>query len=235
MKRSILILTLLSLYYNNTFGQCIANSGSDRVICTNMFGVDTTQIGTTSSVIGGIPPYTYKWETNYTVTVGSNTITKTASDFLNDTTLATPLVIASAENPVIFILTIIDSIGNVCKDTTMVRFSHFTINLGYLTYNISLGDSIYLNNGTNVSSNFPPFQYLWKPNVGLTDSTSYAFWAKPNSSVAYYVTLIDSAGCSIEADPYYYINVSSVGLNELKGERFEIAAFPNPTNDIINF
>lgn len=236
MKKSILVLTtLFCFYYGSIIGQCFTNAGPDIIICTNMFGVDTTQIGVTSSTIGGIPPYTYSWETNYTVTVGITTITKTASEFLNDTTLETPLVVASAENPVIFILTVTDSIGNICTDTVVIQFSHFMINLGYLTFNIAQGDSIYLNYGTNVSSNFPPFQYLWKPNIGLSDSTSYAFWAKPNSSVAYYVTLTDSAGCSIEVAPYYYINVSPVGLNEFKNERFKITAFPNPTKGIINF
>jgi hypothetical protein len=235
MKHSILILTILiSFCYYKVTGQCIANAGPDRIICTNMNGVDTTQIGTTPAATGGTTPYAYSWEANYTITIGSTAITKTASDYLNDTTIATPLIIASEDNPVTFILTVTDSVGNICKDTTVIRFSRFMFTLGYLTFNIAQGDSVFLNYGTNVSSNFPPFQYLWKPNQGLTDSTSLSFWAKPNSSPAYYVTLTDSAGCSIESAPYYYVNVSAVGINETANNKFWISTYPNPTNDIIN-
>lgn len=199
-----------------------------------MNGVDTTQIGTTPAATGGIAPYTYRWEANYTITIGSTTITKTASDYLNDTTIATPIITASEDNPVTFILTVTDSVGNVCKDTVVIKFSRFIFTLGYLTFYISQGDSVFLNYGANVSSNFPPFQFLWKPNQGLIDSTSLSFWAKPNSSTAYYVTLTDSSGCSIESTPYYYVNVSPVGINEAANNKIRFSTYPNPTNDIIN-
>lgn len=235
MKKSILILTTLSIfYYNNTIGQCTTNAGPDRIICTNMFGVDTTQIGVTSSTIGGIPPYTYSWETNYTVTVGMTTITKTASDYLNDTTISTPLIIAAEDNPVIFVLTVKDSIGNICKDTTVIKFSRFFVTL--LNYSIwsPPNNNIFLDQGINVSSNFPPFQYLWKPSQGLVDSTSLSFWIHPDSSIAYYVIITDSAGCSFEAPPYYYIYITPLGINKVALKNFKITTFPNPSKDIIN-
>jgi hypothetical protein len=89
--------------------------------------------------------------------------------------------------------------------------------LSYMTYTINRGDSLFLNQGTNVSVNFPPYKYLWKPNEGLTDSTSLSFWVKPNYPTAYHVTLTDSAGCSIEAPPYYYIGINKPGYESVFG------------------
>lgn len=228
-----ILATFIGLSLNQVSAQCIANAGPDKIICTNMFGVDTTQIGTSPAVTGGTPPYIYRWTAHYTKTIGSATVTKTASDYLNDTTLATPLIIASEDEPVEFTLTVKDNIGNNCSDTTIISFSRFMMTLGYQIYTIASGDSIYLNSGVNISSNYPPFHYLWRPSESLTDSTSLSFWAKPAVSTTYYVTLTDSANCSMQAAPYYYVLVSPEGVNEFNNN-VQISAYPNPSNSTIN-
>lgn len=199
-----------------------------------MYGADTTQIGTVPAATGGTSPYTYSWEANYTITIGTTTITKTASDYLNDTTIATPLIIAAEDNPVTFVLTVKDSIGNICKDTTVIKFSRFFVTLLYYSIWTPPNNNIFLDQGINVSSNFPPFQYLWQPSQGLADSTSLSFWIQPDSSITYYVIITDSAGCSFKAPPYYYIHVTPLGINEVALKDFKITTFPNPSKDIIN-
>jgi hypothetical protein len=209
-------------------GQCIADAGQNVVVCSYWNGLDTIQIGGNPSVSGGVPPYTYKWETEWQV----GSWTYTASDFLNDTTIANPSVINSGEN-LTFHLTVIDSESTICTDYVHVDFTNFGTHMGYIMYNIQQGDKIYLEGMENVFGGFPPFEYLWKPNHGLTDSTSLSFWAKPDSSVAYYLTLTDSSGCSATGAPVYYLNVMPVAIEQIENERIEINVYPNPSKEQI--
>lgn len=213
-KVNCFLIFLLIAGFQNSKGQCIANAGPDRVICSTWSGIDTTVIGGMPAVTGGQAPYTYSWEANYVRTIGSITVVLTASDFLDDTTVANPSIIAGVEDSVLFIFTVRDSLQQVCSDSVLISFSRFYSHLGFLTFNINSGDSIYLNYGTNVFGNRPPMSYLWQPTLGLEDSTSLSFWAKPPVDVAYYLIVTDSAGCSITGSPLYYINVSNVGIGD---------------------
>jgi hypothetical protein len=229
MKKPILIsMILLLTQINIVKGQCIADAGQNVVVCSYWNGLDTIQIGGNPSVSGGVPPYTYKWETEWQV----GSWTYTASDFLNDTTIANPSVINSGEN-LTFHLTVIDSESTICTDYVHVDFTNFGTHMGYIMYNIQQGDKIYLEGMENVFGGFPPFEYLWKPNHGLTDSTSLSFWAKPDSSVAYYLTLTDSSGCSATGAPVYYLNVMPVAIEQIENERIEINVYPNPSKEQI--
>jgi hypothetical protein len=66
---------------------------------------------------------------------------------------------------------------------------------------------------------------------GLTDSTSLSFWAKPDTSIAYYATITDSAGCTATEGPYYFIHVLPVSVEELSN--LNVAIYPNPATDFI--
>lgn len=233
-KVNLIIIVLFLIQVNTAKGQCTANAGFDKEICNGWWGIDTTQLGGNPSIIGGIPPYTFIWETTEIITIGTNTYKFTASDFLNDTTLSNPLIIYTNGNPLEFILTVIDGNNNTCKDTVLIKFSNFGTTLGYFVFNIQQGDSIFLNYGTNIGGGTPPYQYLWKPNLGLSDSTSLIFWAKPDSSVDYYVTVTDSFGCVAVGAPLYEVNVHSVNVNNINKQDFQVSIFPNPANDFIN-
>ena len=229
MKKLILISTILFLTQTNLMkGQCIAEAGEDIVVCSDWNGLDTIQIGGNPTASGGTPPYTYIWETSWAV----GSWTYTASDFLNDTTLANPSIVNSGEN-LTFFLTVIDSESNICTDSMHVDFINFGTHLGYITYTIQQGDSIYLTGWENIFGGFPPFQYLWRPNHGLTDSTSLSFWAKPDTSVAYYITLTDSSGCSAVGAPVYFVNVTPLSIDLLDKKETKIIVFPNPSKDQI--
>jgi hypothetical protein len=220
-----------------SMGQCIADAGVYQVACVGMEGVEPINLGGDPAAIGGTPPYTYTWDALYTITIGSFTITMTASDFLDDTTLANPTIKSywETDDLIKFHLTVTDSENNTCRDTTSIKFSLYYLYPDYFSFNINQGESVYLNWGTNLSGGIPPYYYLWRPNHGLTDSTSLSFWAKPDHSIAYYVTMTDSAGCSMVGPYYYYIYVTPVSVPEQILNTASIKIFPNPCNDLLTF
>jgi hypothetical protein len=213
---------------NLVLGQCIADAGPDITVCGDWSGIDTVQMGGNPTATGGVPPYTYIWETTWQV----GSWTYTASDFLNDTTLANPSIIYPGED-LTFYLTVVDSESNICKDSVNVKSSIFGTHLMYVYYTIQQGDSIFLTGLDNVLGGIPPVKYLWRPNHGLTDSTSLSFWAKPDKYVAYYLTATDSAGCSATGAPVYFINVIPVSIEHHDVSENRSNVFPNPSGDRI--
>ena len=123
---------------------------------------------------------------------------------------------------------------SLSTDSVNVRFSLFGTHLGNLSYEIQQGDSIFLSGFSNVMGGIPPLNYLWQPNHGLSDSTSPSFWAKPEYSVAYYVTVTDSAGCSATGSPVYYVTVLPISTNQYDFKK-PIEIYPNPARDHITF
>jgi len=227
MNKFLLVIILLA-HIQPAIGQLLVDAGDDVVVCNDWLGMDTVQLGGNPTASGGIPPYTYSWETTWTV----GSWTYTASDFLDDTTLANPTVIYTGEH-LTFYLTVTDSESNTGIDTIVVDFTNFGTHLGTVTFNIQQGDSIYLFGCENVFGGFPPYRYLWRPNHGLLDSTSLHFWAKPDSSVAYYLSATDSSGCTAVGAPVYYINVLPVSVNPKDDHNSEVRVFPNPATDHI--
>ena len=235
MKKLAVTLTMICLaMIYSAFSQVVSDAGPDRVVCAGIHPMDTVTIGGSPSAAGGAPPYTYAWETEYTWSIGSHTFNFTASDFLNDTTHANPKIIHPIGDTIQFRLTVTDSENNTATDTTTVFFAYFASHLAYMTYWINQGDSIFLYGWENIFGGFPPYQYLWRPNHGLTDSTSLAFWAKPEYSVAYYMTLTDSAGCVVTGAPVYYVNVQPLNVEEFENQNSLVKIYPNPVSNYLN-
>lgn len=118
------------------FSQISADAGSNKVVCVGIQDMDTVAIGGSPSASGGTPPYTYTWEAEYTVILGSQTINFTASNLLNDTTLANPKIIMAETDTIEFRLTVTDSKGHTARDTTIVYYSVFGTHLS--TYSFTL-------------------------------------------------------------------------------------------------
>jgi len=237
MKNTILLLLGLILIPGlQLFAQCVADAGPDKVVCIGNDGLEPIQIGGNPTAVSGTPPFTYTWEGRYEITIGTLTFVTTASEILNDTTLANPTVVNNdLLNNFRLILTIKDADNNVSKDTMELYYSIFNYTMQMYIFSINQGDSILLNMGSNVGGGMPPLQYLWRPNHGLQDSTHLNFWAKPDYSIDYYATVTDTAGCSFEGPDLYKIIVYPVSTDEIISSKEYVTVFPNPASEKIVF
>lgn len=227
MKKEYVVFVFITISYLfgsiKSVAQCIADAGPDAALCT-FFGLDSFNLGGNPTALLGTPPYTYTWKANYTDEIFSHS----ASFFLNDTTIANPLIINFTEEPVLFELEVRDSVGNVCYDTTRIQFSSFIITTDVKGDQIVQGDSTQLH--TSVYGGIPPLSYLWTPADGLTDPTNVYTWAKPNETTTYYLTVIDSAGCQM--DDVFYVSVIPTGVVSLEYESLKFDLYPIPVSDI---
>lgn len=227
--KNIIVLTLLLVGIKST-AQLNINVGNDTIVCANSFS--NTIFSTT--ITGGSLPFTYSWTTNTSIQIGSLTYDLKASDYLNDTTISSPTLINIASYPIEFILNVIDNNGLTDSDTLIVSFSYFTTHLGSWSHNLLNGDSLYINNGPNVSGGIPPTTFLWQPNHGLTDSTSEVLsWIKPTESTNYKVTVTDSIGCTQTGGSFIFVYVGFANINDVLKNN-EITIFPNPSDGTLN-
>ncbi len=231
----LLTFVLIGFVQQFSMAQCTANAGPDQHSCPN----DSTaflQLGGNPTASLGVPPYSYSWSMEPIQWFPGSPIFY-ASDLLSDTTVANPFVIdRSVDDTITFYLNVTDSIGNTCADSCMVTFSNFVHDLYYFTFHINEGDSLYLSHGLNVLP--VPFDSvitcLWRPDRGLKDSTTcFGFWAKPDSSVRYYVTITDRFGCNAVGAPFYQITVHPIGMAENALNEY-VSIYPNPSDGIIN-
>ena len=226
MKSAIVLLPFLFLSFALN-AQCILDAGPNVTVCNTFAAPGSANIGNGIQITNGVAPYTYVWETYYEYTIGSTTLKYYASDFLNDTSIANPLV-SSYDDSITFKLTVTDSLGQSCTDSLVVYFSNYGSHLGSWGAIINRGDSVFVNLGPNVMGGYGALTYLWQPNHGLTDSTStFLGWVKPEVSTNYYCTVTDTSGCSATGAPFVLIHVNVLSVNENK---FKTTAkiYPNP-------
>ncbi|MGJ8661598.1 MAG: T9SS type A sorting domain-containing protein [Bacteroidota bacterium] len=235
MKKNsiVLIISFITLVFSSTFhAQYNINAGADTTICVTPTTPGTLTLGGNPTAGGGTAPYSYSWECTYNYIVGPNTYILTASDFLSDTAISNPNLIHTLENPVTFTLKVTDNLGQIMMDTIIVSFSIFYIHMFEWTHNMLSGDSVEFVSLPNVGGGIAPLTYLWRPNNGLTDSTSYTnFWLNPVVSTSYYITLTDAVGCVVSGPPVFHIYIGFAELNELfKNKVEDIVVYPNPSD-----
>ncbi len=222
-----IIITIICAGALNSFAQLTVNAGNDVVCCV---GVDTIQLGNTPTALGGFPPYTYVWETSYTI--GSNTFY--ASTFLDDITSSNPLLISTASNleSLTFKLTVTDSISNTKTDSVIILFSQFASLLPDNFATINQGDSVQLLH--TIGGGIPPLTYLWSPNYYLSDFTTENPWAKPDTTTYYACTVTDYVGCQTSNGDIFevYVNASSIIERDINNS-FKIHPNPSKNNLII--
>lgn len=191
-------------------GQLFVDIGKDTTYCSDP---NTTAIPMSLNVNikNGVEPYTFAWE----CLVVPNGILKphSASDILNDSTMVSPTIIDPiwlyTENRVKFTLHVIDHIGNRVKDSIYVDFSRCVWNLGYQVIEINKGDSIWLDAGTPQGR---IAAYHWEPRTGLSNPDSSATWCKPLVKTDYFLTSIDTSGCSC-SNQIYEIRISTTNID----------------------
>lgn len=214
-----------------------AYAGADQVICSTMEnGIDSHFIGGQPSAIGGVPPYTYSWSFSYSPP-WTNDISY-ASEFFNDTSLANPTLtwmeISNWAEIPSFVLTVTDAVGNTSIDSTQILMSSFNAILPEYYYFINQGDSFYMSFGPDVFGGTGTLTWLWRPNHGLIDSTNTTFWAKPDTSIEYYVTVTDSMGCEQNGGRgLVNVTVYPLGIEDGKSS-LNIKIYPNPASNYLN-
>lgn len=175
---------------------------------------------------GGIPPYTYTWSCNYSV---QNTLFFSASDFLDDTTSANPRIENHVPGILVFYLSVVDSIGNSCTDSVIVRFcGDFAWTLDWKFAHISQGDTVQI--APSVGAGCPPLTFQWFPEYNISDPNIATPLVWPETTTQYSSVVTDSAGCQ-ENGGSFDVFVNPVGLDEMGGHRTVLNISPNPLTD----
>jgi hypothetical protein len=206
LKRILLIIA--TACWLPSVAQLKVDAGKDTTYCVSAW-FKPMILGADVRVENGTPPYTFAWDYYFKVT--DNYII-TASDYLNDTTLQSPLIENYLSWPEWrkFILHVTDANDNYAKDSIFIRLSLFA----YLTgggqtrFYIEKGDSILLNfNNSGIFGGISPLTYHWSPKTYLSNPDSVITWCKPDSSIQYEVVAIDSCGCVSESVMVYDIRI----------------------------
>ncbi|NEN25244.1 T9SS type A sorting domain-containing protein [Cryomorpha ignava] len=215
-------IVLIIITKHQTMGQCSVNAGNDITVCVGMDGFEQI-LGESLVIENGTPPYTYSWSCNFSI----GTFNYSASDFLNDTTLANPELIGLVDDSLEFYISVTDFNDNTCSDTLVVFFCQTFMTLEDKQTTIMQGDTAQLYPG--VFSNCEPITYQWTPNYNISDpNIPYpAVW--PDTTTYYVATAIDSAGCEM-IDSSFKVFVNPLNTIEL-GINSSVKIFPNPMSD----
>jgi hypothetical protein len=178
-------------------------------------------IGGNPTATGSIEPYSYSWETKYTI--GSSYFG--ASYFLDDSTKANPKIINDAPDNLNFVLTVTDNKGTKLTDTINIKFSRFVYTLVDYFANINPGDTVTLQH--NIGLGIEPLRFSWKPNYNISDTSISNPKAWPYIDTDYQIVAIDSIGCVSEPD-VFDIDVNTLGIVQANNNKFKSIVFPNP-------
>ncbi|MFT5512894.1 MAG: hypothetical protein ACI8SE_001293 [Bacteroidia bacterium] len=184
--RGITSLFFLILAVHISNAQCTAIAADSDLKCKP--ASETMTLGGSPSAFGGVPPYTYHW----TLIDGYPRSIYTVLDRPNS---ANPN--ANFGTNAVLLLTVTDSNKAQCFDTVqLVKADAVRHNMTNQCW-LRRGDSIKLSTAIGIETiSDAPFQYLWSPSTGLSDSTDLTTWAKPLDSIQYHLTITNKRGCT---------------------------------------
>jgi hypothetical protein len=209
MKKALIFLMMSSTPL--CWGQLQVKIGNDTTFCSE--NIEAIQIAPHLSVAGGTAPYKYSWSKSVPYECLPNRFYY-ASDLLNDTTLANPLLISQCiGDPNTwnqFVLTVEESEGNTAKDSINIRFSAYNaFPLDEYPVYITKGDSILFDITNDDFGGIRPYaSYSWYPQEGLSDPNSSRTWCKPEKETRYSCLITDFIGCETHIWRGYWIIVT---------------------------
>lgn len=202
MKKLTIILILVMMSKIG-FGQI--NLGKDTTFCSNLIN---PQIGNKLTITGGSLNVSYNWSCKYIL--GNRTYT--ASNFLSNTTVASPIVSNLPSNEWLkFVLTVSQN-SNIYKDSINIRVSQFAYTTAFFTRYLSPGDSMELKSIPIVGGIAPLAFLKWEPSEGIK---------KPFSNPAFYKQTLTSSGESLQINAYVTDSVGCEGSNLAYEIRFQ--------------
>ncbi|MFZ6050397.1 T9SS type A sorting domain-containing protein [Halocola ammonii] len=207
--------------------QCTADAGPDQHWCKPIEETgETILLGGEPAAIGGQTPYLYSWSIEPISPDGSD-LAFYASHFLSDTTLANPEVEDNWGFEMEFILTVTDAEGSTCTDSMILTTSEFGQHLGQTIYSITVNDTIQLESPNVSTTSEETFidSVLWQPSTGLIDVNAIQPFATPDQDVAYYCSVWDNFGCSVQGGVFQFVNVMPIGVEESEKDT-EINVYP---------
>lgn len=151
-------------------------------VSCGLFQVYNLHCSSKSTITLSAPPgfQNYEWydSTTFTLLGTGQTLTQpTPTARKTFAVILTPYTGFGCPDTVYTVFTISDMIVETSKDTSICR-----------------GDSIILDSWTN--SNSAPYTYQWTPSAGLSCNNCVNPIASPLNTTKYYLTMIDSNGCS---------------------------------------
>ena len=222
--------------YDDDYTPLKADAGSDIIVCQE----EEIVLGGNPSASGGLRPYTYTWsgkhfDLKYPEGIPSWIY---ASDILDDTTKSNPVITELRNVPeewTTYYLKVEDAEGTIMYDSVRIIKSLFLVGGPYkLPVTVHKGDSVQFFGNISLFSNFEPLsEYRFSPAHGLSDSTDIYGWAKPDTSITYYLEAVNSAGCRSEKIAYWHIEVIDTTTNAIIKNPRDIEIFPNPARDKI--
>lgn len=196
--------------------RCVVNVGCKNIISntatltvsspsiastsTNPTCFNTNNGAITTTVSGGVTPYSYSWNT------GATTSSLT-SLFWNTYTL-----------------TVLDNAS--CSSTTVITLtSPPSINTSF-SGNMSICNGSSTTLTITANGGIPGYTYSWSPGVGLSSTTSSVVIANPLSSITYTVQVTDANACvatttvmvNVNTAPTLTVNVTNITLCQGNGQ-----------------
>ena len=212
--QALFFICLTLVIAKSGFSQITVDAGKDTTYCAGL-SPDTMYLGTNIYIINAVEPYSYRWECKVEL---SPTLIFTASDYLNDTTIATPYYkdwLTDTEKVKFFVF-VTDNEGNSAMDSINIGFSGCTCLTGTIVVEINKGDSVWLDAGSDSHGKYK--KSFWEPKYGLTHPDSSATWCKPKVKTSYSLVQIDTFGCTCSC-PVYEIRIISTKVNEFNSKK----------------
>ncbi len=239
MKRVLFICFWILLFNLHSNGQLQVDAGNDVIVCSGD-NQGEYKIGGSPTASGGVEPYSYSWsgkhfDLKYPT---GEPMWIFASDIMDDTTKSNP-VIKDWRNVsdiwTTYYLKVEDAAGNVQVDSFKIIQASFLIKTIYkLPQTIYRGDSIQLFGDIYFTNNFLPLEYTLSPSHGLKNQNDLYGWAKPDTSITYYLQAINSVGCVSEKIPYWKIEIIDTTTNLTQDLTFvnrNLQFYPNPAKN----